>query len=72
MVEIGQIDIITEVSMMTSHMAMPREGHLDTVLHIFGFLKVKYNSRMCFDSTVSNCNERALIFLQLEAVLQQS
>ena len=57
MVEIGRIDIITEVSLMSSHMAMPREGHLDAVLHIFGYLKVKYNSRMCFDPTVSYCDE---------------
>ena len=35
MVEIGQVDNITEVSMVASHMAMPREGHLDAVLHIF-------------------------------------
>jgi hypothetical protein len=41
MVEIGRVDILTEVSMMSSHMAMPREGHLDAVLHIFGYLKAK-------------------------------
>ena len=41
MVEIGQVDIITKLSLMSSHMAMPREGHLDTVLHIFGYLKAK-------------------------------
>ncbi len=57
MVEIGRVDIITEVSLMSSHMAMPREGHLDAVLHIFGYLKVKYNSRMCFDPTVPYCDE---------------
>ena len=59
MVEIGRVDIITEVSLMSSHMAMPREGHLDAVLHIFGFLKIKYNSRMCFDPTVPYCNDSA-------------
>ena len=36
---------------MSSYMAMPREGHLDTVLHVFGYLKAKYNSRMAFDPT---------------------
>ena len=59
MVEIGRVDIITEVSMVASHMAMPREGHLDAVLHIFGYLKIKYNSRMCFDPTVPYCDEKA-------------
>ncbi len=33
-------------------MAIPREGHLDTVLHIFGYLKAKYNSRKSFYPTV--------------------
>ena len=33
-VEIGRVDIITEVSMMASHMAMPRELHLELVLHV--------------------------------------
>ena len=28
MVELGRVDICLEVSMMSSHMAMPREGHL--------------------------------------------
>ena len=59
MVKIGKVDIITEVSLMASHMAMPREGHLDAVLHIFGFLKIKYNLRMCCDPTVPLCDERA-------------
>ena len=53
------MDIITEVLLMASHMAMPCEGHLYAVLHIFGFLKIKYNSQMCFDPTVPLCDERA-------------
>lgn len=59
MVEIGRVDIITEVSLMASQMAMPREGHLDAVLHIFGFLRRKYNSRMAFDPTVPFVDETA-------------
>jgi hypothetical protein len=38
MVEIGRVDIITKVSKMASQMAVPRKGHLDALLHIFGFL----------------------------------
>ena len=49
MVEIGRVDIITEVSKMASQMAAPREGHLDALLHIFGFLKINHNSRMAYD-----------------------
>jgi hypothetical protein len=48
-VELGRIDIITEVSMLVSHMALPREGHLEAVFHMFAYLKAKHNSRMVFD-----------------------
>ena len=49
MVEIGRIDMITEVSMLASHLAMPREGHLECIFHIFAYLKINHNSRMVFD-----------------------
>ena len=38
MVEISRVDIIMEVSKMASKMVLPREGHLDALMHIFGFL----------------------------------
>jgi len=49
MVEIGQVDIIMEISKMASQMASPREGHLDALMHIFGFLRINHNSRMVYD-----------------------
>ena len=51
MVEIGIVDIITEVSIMASQMFMPREVHLEAVLYVFLFLRQKYNFRMVFDPT---------------------
>ena len=48
-VEIGRIDIMTEVSILASFSALPREGHLEAVLHIYSYLKAKHNSRMIFD-----------------------
>ena len=48
-VELGRVDINVEVSMMSSHLALPREGHLQEVLHIFGYLKKHMNSEMVFD-----------------------
>ena len=33
-VELGRVDVCLEVSMMASHLALPREGHLEQVLHI--------------------------------------
>ena len=49
MVEMGRIDIACEVSMLSSFLAMPREGHLQQVLHIFSYLKHHHNSRIIMD-----------------------
>ena len=49
MVELGRIDIITEVSELASQLAMPREGHLEAVFRVFSYLKYKKNSVMIFD-----------------------
>jgi hypothetical protein len=51
MVELGCIDIATEVSMLSSYLACPREGHLENVLHVMGYLQLKHNSRLIFDPT---------------------
>ena len=48
-VELGQVDIRLEVSMMSSHLAMPREGHLEQVLQIFSHLKKYHNTELVFD-----------------------
>ena len=48
-VELGQVDIIMEVSTLASHMALPIEGHLDTVFHVFAYLKRKHNMRTILD-----------------------
>jgi hypothetical protein len=36
-----RIDIATEVSLLSSHLPLPRAGHLQQVYHIFGYLKQK-------------------------------
>ena len=48
-VELGRIDICLEVLMMSSHLALPREGHLKNVLQIFGYLKKHHNAELVFD-----------------------
>ena len=50
-VELGRVDITCEVSMMASCMALPREGHLKQLFHMFSYLKNKHNSEMVFDLT---------------------
>ena len=44
MVEQGRVDIATEVSLLLSYLAYPCEGHLETALHIKGYLKNKHNT----------------------------
>ena len=51
MVELGRIDMITEVSLLASQLANPREGHLEAAFHIYAYLKNKHNSRLVFDPT---------------------
>ena len=48
MIKIECIDIKTNVS-LSSHSAMLRQGHLEVVLHIVGYLKLRHNSRLAFD-----------------------
>ena len=58
-VELGRVDITTEVSMMSSCMALPRAGHLEQILHIFGYLKQNDNAEMVLDPTDPDIDEEA-------------
>ena len=51
MVELGRVDICTEVSMLAAFSAAPRQGHLAAVLHLYGYLKKNTKSKMVFDPT---------------------
>jgi len=53
MVELGRIDIITEVSMLASHLALPRRGHLEACFHMFAtsYLKSNHNATVVMDPT---------------------
>lgn len=48
-VELGRIDIALEVSLMSSHMAAPRIGHLQQLLHMLGYLKRVPKLTLAFD-----------------------
>ena len=56
-VELGRIDITMEVSMLSSHLALPREGHLQQVYHMFGYLKAKPKKTLAFDPTHPDIDE---------------
>ena len=57
MVEIRRIDMITKVLILSPHLAMPREGHLSTVFHIFGYLEGKHNTTLVFYPTYPTINQ---------------
>ena len=57
-VELGRIDILLETSLMSQHLALPREGHLEQALHIVGYLKANPKFRLLFDSSRPRTNEK--------------
>ena len=56
-VEIGRIDICAEVSMLSSHLALPRHGHLQEVFNVFSYLKQHHNSRIVFDPSYPHIDD---------------
>jgi hypothetical protein len=57
-VEIGRVDILLEVSLLSSYLASPREGHLEQALHIFGYLKEHPKRKLAFDPSHPEIDER--------------
>ena len=50
-------EIVTEVSMMSSHNAYPHEGNFETVLHMMGYLKGWHNYRLAMYPNYPTVNE---------------
>ena len=48
--EIGRVDILLEVALLSTYLASPRLGHLEQVFHIFGYLKEHPKRKIGFDS----------------------
>jgi len=57
-VELGRIDILVPISMLSRYLALPREGHLEQVLHIFAYLKTYNRSSLVFDDTTPYFDEK--------------
>ena len=58
-VELGRVDLVTEVSLLASQMAMPRCGHLDAALHVIAHLKSRSNARMVFTWIYTTTSSRS-------------
>jgi hypothetical protein len=56
-VKLGRIDITAEVSMLSSHLALPRDGHLAQAFHMFAYLEPRHASRLVFDPTYPHTDE---------------
>ena len=57
-IELGRLDILLETSLLSSHLAIPREGHLEQALHIVGYLKYKKKFRLLYDCGYPDINEK--------------
>jgi hypothetical protein len=60
-VELERIDIIAEVSMLSTYLFLKREGHLDAVFHVCAYLALHHNSRFVFDPTYPSVDMGAFI-----------
>ena len=58
-VEHGRVDILLETSLMSTHLALPRRGHLEQLHHIFGYLKMNPKHKLFFDPQHPYIDERA-------------
>ena len=56
-IELGRVDILLEVALLSSHLALPRVGHLQQVYHIFGYLKNSPRRRLFFDPAYPKISE---------------
>ena len=56
-VELGRADLVMVSSALASMMALPREGNLNAVFHMFAFLKRQQNGMMVFDYSEPVINE---------------
>ena len=57
MCELGRVDILTPVTLLSHFLASPRAGHLEQVFHIFAYLKRYNRSTMVFDDTIPTFDE---------------
>ena len=58
-VELGRVDILLETELMSTHLALPRRGHLEQLYHIFGYLKAHPKRNLLFDLQHPKVDERA-------------
>ena len=56
-VELGRIDILTEISLLLQYQEVPRQGHLEALYLVVYFLKQHPNKRVVFHPNIPNVDE---------------
>jgi hypothetical protein len=51
MVELGGLDIFLNVALLSSYLTAPRQGHMEAIYCIYGYLKSHTRSTMVFDDS---------------------
>ena len=49
MIELERIDIFMKVSLLSSHIALPSERHLEASVHVMAHVGQRYSSRLVYD-----------------------
>ena len=60
-VELGRFDITTEMSMLSSNLTLPRQGHMEQVFHVFSYLAIRHNTVMVFDPSYPEFDESRFV-----------
>ena len=58
-VKLGRVDILLQTAMMSTHLALPRKGHLEQLYHIFGYLKTSPKRKLFFNPQYPDVDERS-------------
>ena len=58
-VELGRVDILLATSLMSTHLALPRQRHREQLHHIYGYLEMNPKRKLFFDPQHPNIDKRA-------------
>ena len=52
-IELGRVDILYEVSLLSSHLAMPRKGNMEALMVIFVYFNKAYGKTIIIDTMIT-------------------
>jgi hypothetical protein len=59
--KLGRVDIVLEVSLMSSFNALPREGHLEALYHMFAYLAKADQHSIAFDASSPDLKPSSMV-----------